>query len=74
MNSLNGGIYMDKIKKWFKNKWFRRASFVMAGALVGFAYYYFIGCSGNTCPLTSNPYTTVGYGSFLGLVLSGTGK
>lgn len=62
------------VKKWFKNKWFRRAAFVLVGALGGFAYYYFIGCTTNTCPITSNPYISVTYGSVIGLALSTSGK
>ena len=62
------------IKKWIKNKWFRRSLFVLIGALGGFAYYYFIGCTGNACPITSNPYISVGYGSLIGFVLSAGGK
>lgn len=58
------------IKQWSKNKWFRRVAFVAIGALLGFAYYYFIGCSGNSCPITSNPYISISYGSVVGLVLS----
>lgn len=65
---------MEAIKKWFKNKWFRRVSFVLIGAFLGFAYYYFIGCTSGTCPLTSNPYNSIGYGSLIGLVLSTGGK
>lgn len=62
---------MDKVKKWFKNKWVRRSVFVAAGALGGFAYYYFIGCAGGSCPITSNPYTSIGYGSAVGFLISG---
>lgn len=65
---------MELIKKMFKNKWFRRVGFVLIGAILGFAYYYFIGCASGTCPLTSNPYTSTGYGSLIGLVLSIGGK
>jgi hypothetical protein len=61
---------MTKIKTLFKNKWFKRVTFVMLGALGGFAYYYFIGCSGNTCPISSNPMISTGYGSIVGLTLS----
>ena len=65
---------MEKLKTWFGNRWFRRAAFVILGALLGFAYYYFIGCASGTCPITSNPYISTGYGSLLGLALSsGTG-
>lgn len=61
---------MVKVKELFRNRWARRIGFVLLGALGGFAYYYFIGCAGNTCPLTSNPYTSIAYGSLIGLVLS----
>lgn len=41
---------------------------VAVGALLGYAYYYFIGCNTGSCPITSNPYTTTGYGALLGLI------
>ncbi|HDP98891.1 MAG TPA: hypothetical protein ENN22_06880 [bacterium] len=44
--------------------------FVIIGAALGFAYYQFIGCRSGTCPLTSNPWISTGYGALLGLVLS----
>ncbi len=39
------------------------------GALGGFLYYYFIGCSSGTCPITSNPYISIVYGAFMGYLL-----
>ena len=39
------------------------------GSTGGFAYYYFIGCSSGSCPLTSNPYTMIAYGALVGFVL-----
>jgi hypothetical protein len=44
------------------------------GAAGGFAYYHFVGCSTGTCPITSNPYISTGYGALLGLVLAGGRK
>lgn len=42
-----------------------------AGALLGYAYYYFIGCNaGGSCPITSNPYISTLYGAFMGLILA----
>lgn len=39
----------------------------LLGALGGYAYYYFIGCNAaNTCPITSNPLSSMGYGALLG--------
>jgi hypothetical protein len=43
---------------------------VTLGAVAGFAYYYFIGCNSGSCPISSNPYITVGYGALVGLILS----
>ena len=39
------------------------------GAIGGYAYYYFIGCSSGSCPITSNPYLMTAYGMFFGAVL-----
>jgi hypothetical protein len=38
------------------------------GAGGGFAYYYFIGCTSGSCPITSNPYISTGYGAGVGLI------
>lgn len=39
------------------------------GSLAGFAYYYFIGCSSGSCPITSNPVNMTLYGAFFGVLL-----
>ena len=44
----------ENIKKWLKP-----ILFTVGGALVGLAYYYFVGCSTGACPLTSNPFITM---------------
>ncbi len=41
---------------------------VVLGAGAGFAYYYFIGCASGTCPITSNPYISTGYGAGMGMI------
>lgn len=41
----------------------------IVGALGGYLYYYFIGCASGTCPITSNPYISIGYGTLLGILL-----
>ena len=46
----------EKIKKWLKP-----VLFTAGGALVGLAYYYFVGCPTGACPLTSNPFITMAY-------------
>ena len=45
--------------------------FIVTGAIGGFAYYYFIGCQGGSCPIQSNPYISTVYGGLLGFVVSG---
>jgi len=43
---------------------------LVAGAVLGLAYYKFVGCAGGTCPLTSNPWLSAGYGGILGALLA----
>ena len=50
----------ENIKKWLKP-----ILFTAGGALVGLAYYYFVGCSTGACPLTSNPFITMAYMGFM---------
>jgi hypothetical protein len=40
------------------------------GALLGYAYYYFIGCNSGSCPLTSNPLNSIIFGMFAGGALA----
>ncbi len=42
---------------------------IVIGSIGGFSYYYFIGCSSGSCPITSNPYLMTVYGMFFGVVL-----
>ncbi len=42
---------------------------VAVGALAGYAYYYFIGCTSGSCPITSNPWISTGYGALMGGLL-----
>ena len=49
--------------------WIYRALFLLCGGGAGFAYYYFIGCQGGSCPITSNPWISTAYGGVMGLLL-----
>jgi hypothetical protein len=42
---------------------------IIIGGIIGFAYYKLIGCSSGACPITSNPYTSILYGAFLGFLV-----
>ena len=39
------------------------------GGILGFGYYYFVGCTSGTCPLTSHWYVTTIYGLSIGVIL-----
>ena len=58
------------MRKIWNNKAARFATFILLGGAGGFAYYYFIGCQGGTCPITGNPYISTSYGMMIGLLLS----
>ncbi len=46
-----------------------RAAVVVLGGVLGYAYYYYVGCRSGTCPITSNPWISTGYGALFALVL-----
>jgi len=52
-------------------KWVRPALFVLGGVLAGLAYYLFAGCATGTCPITSDPVSSMLYMGVIGLLLSG---
>lgn len=43
---------------------------VIIGAILGFLYSYFIGCSTDTCAITSKPIKSALYGALLGGLIS----
>lgn len=52
------------MKKFFLKYW--KYGAVPIGAVVGYAYYYFIGCQSGHCAIQSNPYFSTLYGAMLG--------
>ncbi|MFH1851345.1 MAG: DUF6132 family protein [Candidatus Neomarinimicrobiota bacterium] len=61
----------EKIKHlWTTGKSFRIIAGAATGALLGFAYYYFIGCNSGTCAITGNPLNSTVYGAMLGLLMA----
>jgi hypothetical protein len=42
----------------------------LLGAIGGYAYYYFIGCNGGTCLISSNPYISTTYGAVVGALVA----
>lgn len=42
---------------------------VIIGSIVGWCYWYFVGCASGTCAITSSPINSSLYGSLLGGLL-----
>lgn len=42
----------------------------LIGGLLGFGYYYFVGCRTGTCAVWANPYASTIYGSVLGFLIT----
>ncbi|MBI5808064.1 MAG: hypothetical protein HZA74_06640 [Ignavibacteriales bacterium] len=53
-----------------KNFILKRILPVVVGGLLGYSYYFFIGCRTGSCPITSNPWISTIYGAFAGLIIS----
>jgi len=58
------------MKKTMK-KWIRPALFTIVGACAGLGYYYLVGCSTGSCPITSHPVRAMMYMGLIGWLLSG---
>ncbi|MBN8703809.1 MAG: hypothetical protein J0M08_12145 [Bacteroidetes bacterium] len=38
------------------------------GAVAGYLYYYFVGCSSGSCSITSSPINSTVYGAIMGVL------
>ena len=47
---------------------------IFLGALSGYLYYVFVGCSSGNCMIASNPFVAVPYFAFLGYLFVGIFK
>ncbi len=56
----------SRLKKIFT---LRLLTGVILGGVVGYAYYYFIGCNSGGCAITSNPVRITAYGMLFGALL-----
>lgn len=56
------------IKELFKRHWLTMAG-VVIGAIGGFLYWRFVGCSTGTCPITSSPVNSSIWGAVMGGLL-----
>ncbi len=42
---------------------------IVVGGMLGFSYWYFIGCNTGTCAITSSPINSTVYGGLMGILL-----
>ena len=54
------------LKSWYFWKPFLG---IVIGALAGFLYYHFVGCESGSCAITSNPVSSIIFGSLMGFFL-----
>ncbi|HEX9934708.1 MAG TPA: hypothetical protein VGB38_05875 [bacterium] len=52
-----------------KKQWKRIVLFSAIGVTGGYAYYYFFGCTGGSCPITGNPYLSTLWGGLIGTLV-----
>lgn len=56
----------EVLKTW---KFWKPVTAIAAGSLLGFLYYYFVGCTSGSCGITSNPYQSAAMGGLMGLFM-----
>jgi hypothetical protein len=44
---------------------------LLVGAIAGFLYWKFVGCSSGTCMITSKPINSTLYGALMGFLVAG---
>ncbi len=42
---------------------------LVVGGVLGYAYYYFIGCNTGSCAITSKPFNSTAYGMVMGYLM-----
>lgn len=47
---------------------------IALGAVAGYLYWRFVGCTSGTCPITSKWYNSTAYGALIGVLLSNSKK
>jgi hypothetical protein len=43
---------------------------IVIGALLGFVYWYYVGCFSGSCAITSSPVNSTIYGALLGILIA----
>jgi hypothetical protein len=64
---------MLTLKKWLAKNKFSLIGAVV-GAVLGYLYWNFVGCSSGTCAITSRPVNSTIYGAIMGFLIVGIFK
>jgi hypothetical protein len=69
---MNESCDNTPVNKTFKElirskSFWKPTSAAIAGGILGYLYYYFVGCASGTCAITSSPIMSVIFGGVLGL-------
>ncbi|MEE8437508.1 MAG: DUF6132 family protein [Candidatus Neomarinimicrobiota bacterium] len=60
---------LNPLSKYFNSIFFKKyIPGIAIGGVLGYAYYYFFGCTTGACTITSDPLNTVIYGGIMGLI------
>lgn len=59
------------MKKWPKNRIYILVAGTLIGAVGGYLYWYYVGCTTGTCPITSKAPNSTVYGMVMGGLLAG---
>ena len=56
--------------KKYSNILLKRVAPVLGGAVLGYLYYFYIGCNSGHCPISSDPLISTVYGGVIGLLIA----
>lgn len=59
------------MKEFFRSSYFWKPFIsIIIGGIAGFLYYYFVGCTSGTCPITSHPLPSIITGGVFGFLFT----
>jgi hypothetical protein len=61
----------NSVKEFFTSAFFWKPFLsIITGALLGFLYFYFVGCKAGSCAITSDPFASMFMGGLLGFLVT----
>jgi hypothetical protein len=59
------------IKEFLRSSYFWKPFLsIVSGAILGFLYFWFVGCKSGACAITSNPLSSIITGGLLGFLIT----